>query len=320
MRTAGNTKWWDTLRTATGEYVALLDGDDYWTSYQKLQRQVEFLDLNPDFVLCGHDHTIRNERSQTEEPNKRFLEDFTPSMQQLIAGNRLHTSSLVMRNGMLCDFPSYFLDLEFTDWPLQILLGQRGGVRVLSDSMSMYRVHAGGAWSSQYLVSTTTDMPSLKANSWRQKICFWKLLNCHLNYEHEAQIRELTAFAWQQVMRLESLDRSPSTPPRTRVFTGFCRRRPGSEVAGPENQIDNERRTGARLVREIRPHIHDVSRLWLNGSDFTSTNCLGSGCLPPHVFRFSFFCVVKAMKTICVWNVRKIEQRRRMGHIADRSQ
>src|SRR4051812_40259185 len=43
----------DTLRACRGRYVALLEGDDYWLSPDKLARQAEVLDVNPDVALCS---------------------------------------------------------------------------------------------------------------------------------------------------------------------------------------------------------------------------------------------------------------------------
>ena len=42
------------LAAARGEYIAILDGDDYWTDPLKLQKQVRFMDQNPDIFICGH--------------------------------------------------------------------------------------------------------------------------------------------------------------------------------------------------------------------------------------------------------------------------
>jgi glycosyltransferase involved in cell wall biosynthesis len=50
-----------TLAEAKGQYIAPMDGDDYWTSPHKLQKQVDFLDANPDFVACFHNALIHFE-------------------------------------------------------------------------------------------------------------------------------------------------------------------------------------------------------------------------------------------------------------------
>ncbi len=41
------------LRLAKGEYIAMLDDDDPWADNRKLEKQIEFLDKNPDYVGCG---------------------------------------------------------------------------------------------------------------------------------------------------------------------------------------------------------------------------------------------------------------------------
>jgi glycosyltransferase involved in cell wall biosynthesis len=48
----GNKMWRQVLEGCRGEYIALLDGDDYWTSPEKLQTQVAFLDTHPECVAC----------------------------------------------------------------------------------------------------------------------------------------------------------------------------------------------------------------------------------------------------------------------------
>ncbi|HEX9927582.1 MAG TPA: glycosyltransferase, partial [Pyrinomonadaceae bacterium] len=50
-----------------GDYVAMCEGDDYWTDSRKLQRQIDFLEANPDFSVCFHPVKIIYEESGEEK-------------------------------------------------------------------------------------------------------------------------------------------------------------------------------------------------------------------------------------------------------------
>src|SRR5205814_891802 len=82
--------------------VALLDGDDYWTSPQKLQRQVDFLDAHPECALCFHNALVVDEAHG--RPPHRWTPDHQKeisTLDELWYGNFIATCSTMYRNGLV---------------------------------------------------------------------------------------------------------------------------------------------------------------------------------------------------------------------------
>lgn len=130
------------LRQCTGKYIALCDGDDYWTDPLKLQKQVDFLEKNEDYVLVAHNIDIKNgdtvehfEKTQVEY----FLSDFYES-------SCLSTASVVFKNIGSIDLKKICGALV-GDWPLFIMLAENGRIGFMKEYMAVYRVHANGVWS-----------------------------------------------------------------------------------------------------------------------------------------------------------------------------
>ena len=53
------------LPRAKGKYIAMCEGDDYWTDPLKLQKQVDFMEANPEYVLCCHRYKFYNQNDGT---------------------------------------------------------------------------------------------------------------------------------------------------------------------------------------------------------------------------------------------------------------
>jgi glycosyltransferase involved in cell wall biosynthesis len=125
------------------KYIAMLEGDDYWTDKFKLRKQVDFLESNPDFVLCFHKTSIL-------KPSGEIIEDFLtkiPEHYETIEtlaqlGNYIHTPTVVYRN-VLEAIPFEFEFSPIGDFFLYMMLAQHGKLKYLDENMSVYRYGVG---------------------------------------------------------------------------------------------------------------------------------------------------------------------------------
>jgi glycosyltransferase involved in cell wall biosynthesis len=139
------------FEAARGRYIALLDGDDYWTSPHKLRRQVEFLERHPECSMCFHNALV------VDESGQRPPRPWTPAHQREIStladiwrGNFIATCSAMYRAGVIGRIPDWYIPLfPITDWPLHILHAERGHIGYIDEMMGVYRHHAGGLYSSR---------------------------------------------------------------------------------------------------------------------------------------------------------------------------
>ena len=133
-----------------GKYVALCEGDDFWTDSNKLQKQVEELERHPKCDICAHAATMVN--SETKER----IKDIAPSQQKTIFsiedviegdGGFVATNSLMIRRENIIKFYK-FREICNIDYSLQIQGALRGGMLYLVDNMSAYRFQSQGSWTS----------------------------------------------------------------------------------------------------------------------------------------------------------------------------
>jgi|GEM_PF-2387292 len=140
----------ETLRACRGKYIALLDGDDYWTDPLKLQKQVDFLEMNPEFILscCQVKYVDENNEVTTEASG--VLHDFTA--QDFVKTNPVRTGSMLFRSNpeVISDFSlPAIMNVYIGDWPLSLLLLKHGPGHQHEEVMVAYRLHAESTWSSK---------------------------------------------------------------------------------------------------------------------------------------------------------------------------
>jgi glycosyltransferase involved in cell wall biosynthesis len=134
--------------SARGTYVALCEGDDYWTDSHKLQKQIDFLESRPDVSLCCH--RVMMGTAPDAIGAKIYPDDPKPminTLRDVIWGNWIPTCSMIMRREIAQEYPEWTWDVAFGDWPLQVLAAKRGNIGFIDAVMGFYRVRPDGRWS-----------------------------------------------------------------------------------------------------------------------------------------------------------------------------
>jgi glycosyltransferase involved in cell wall biosynthesis len=133
----------------TAEYVAILEGDDYWISPFKLQRQIEFLRCHWECNLCSTNYLIFDERSSSLTPRIAIeLGHQLISARQLIADNIVGNFSTCMyRRESLTTLPPELFEIRSYDWIVNIYVSKSCMIGFLNEPLSVYRLHANGVWS-----------------------------------------------------------------------------------------------------------------------------------------------------------------------------
>lgn len=190
----GQNNFKDAFEQCKGKYIAHCEGDDYWTDPCKLQKQINFLETNPDYVLTFHKIKIL-------QPNGILVDDFItkiPENYQTIEalaqyGNYIHTPSIVYKN-IINELPFEMMISPIGDYFLYMIIAQHGKLKYFEESMAVYRFGVG-------IHSTQGHIKMAKSN--------FKLFTLLLSYFNDPKInqilldRQLNAFD-----NLENLIRS----------------------------------------------------------------------------------------------------------------
>ncbi|MCQ2743335.1 MAG: glycosyltransferase [bacterium] len=132
-----------------GKYVALCEGDDYWTDPHKLQKQVDFLEAHPEYSICFHPVQViweNGEHKSSIYPSKSKIKRCMKNpFEQLLKVNYIQTNSVMYRwRKDICEvFPDKIIP---GDWYMHLVHAQVGKISYLPDVMSVYRKHEGGIW------------------------------------------------------------------------------------------------------------------------------------------------------------------------------
>lgn len=148
QRGLGNVSYEQMFRMSRGKYVAICEGDDFWTDDCKLQKQVDFMESHPEYALCGHaayfaaeDGTIMKDKLFRPSQISRDL-----STEDIIGNWTMATCSLLFRKSCRPDIIIPFQGKCINaDYAQMVYLSLKGKVYYMNELMSAYRMSSNGS-------------------------------------------------------------------------------------------------------------------------------------------------------------------------------
>jgi glycosyltransferase involved in cell wall biosynthesis len=146
----------ETYAMARGEFIAICEGDDYWISKEKLQKQVDLIEEHPEAVLCGARCLVCEEPNKTPyriEPDipGSILKNIKPG-DYIFGKSYLRTPTRLLRSGIVKQFVEWGKGKNIAaDWSLLLFCAwhcrnSSKGILFLDEPTAVYREHQGGVW------------------------------------------------------------------------------------------------------------------------------------------------------------------------------
>ncbi|OAD20318.1 glycosyl transferase family 2 [Candidatus Thiomargarita nelsonii] len=128
---------------AKGKYIALCEGDDYWTDASKLQLQVEYMENHPEVSLSFHNSKVKfaEKIRRTKNFCGKKMKPFFSTQDIILKSWFIPTQSILLRRTYLQSVPDSFDQIYNGDWAIQLICSTYGLIGYIDLTMSVYRKH-----------------------------------------------------------------------------------------------------------------------------------------------------------------------------------
>jgi len=195
---AGRNNVLQLLKACQGQYVAMCEGDDYWTDPYKLQKQVDFMESNPDFSICHHNMLVTYEDGSESHTFNKENQALISTIDDILQDHWfMATASWLYRNYFLTEnFAEWHANAAAGDWALSIQLAAKGKIAYLPEVMGVYRKHSAGL----------SNVHS-HSNKWflRNRKEMFENVNVWLDKKYDNTIIQTVAWYEEQLEKLEKI-------------------------------------------------------------------------------------------------------------------
>lgn len=137
----------DCFSRCKGEYIAICEGDDFWSSKHKLRKQVEYMDAHRDCNICFHRVVNLYMADNTKSLSNGLRTKADTTIEDLSKSNYISNLSVMYRNSAVDRLPDWLLGIHSPDYVIHMLYAATGYIHYINEPMAVYRQHASGIWS-----------------------------------------------------------------------------------------------------------------------------------------------------------------------------
>jgi glycosyltransferase involved in cell wall biosynthesis len=183
------------LDACSGDYIAICEGDDYWTDIYKLEKQKDFLEAHLDYSMCFSAIMIYFEDKNRFEPHydQLLFDKDILTTEDLIKQNHIGNFSCCMyRTSIVRQLPAGIFDIFTVDWMFNIACSRIGKIGFIRDWMSVYRKHPQGAWAGKEELGKLKELRHLI-----------DVYNEFFNYEHDGAFSKYANIVDNEIIRFQ---------------------------------------------------------------------------------------------------------------------
>jgi glycosyltransferase involved in cell wall biosynthesis len=180
------------FKMAKGKYIALCEGDDYWTDPYKLQKQVDFLEANEEYSGSYHDTQVIYEGNDKIQPHlfRKILPAIITAEDTISNLSSFHTTSFVFRKSMLL-LPEFINNVVSGDMALFSIIAASGNLGKVDGTMSVYRKHNDGI----------TASASVTSNYHEKRIQLMHHLDKFHKYKYHQKVKKVISYHKSEIKK-----------------------------------------------------------------------------------------------------------------------